>query len=83
MLKKIAGIITLSALTWGGAVAQLKQTKAKKVPTNKIEYNIGLQKSTAQLTFITPMSTDGKSTKDKEYKFSLNILGGITGGINE
>lgn len=82
MLKKITGIITLSALTWGGAVAQLNQPKAKKVQANKIEYNIGLQKSTAQFTFITPMSTDGNRAKDKEYKFSVNILGGITGGIN-
>ncbi len=82
MLKKIAGIITLSALTWGGANAQLKQPETKKAPVNKIEYNIGLEKSIAQLTFITPMSTDGSNTKEKEYKFSLNMLGGITGGIN-
>jgi hypothetical protein len=82
MLKKIAGIITLSALTWGGAEAQLKQPDIKQAPAPKIEYNIGLQKSLAQLTFITPMSTDGSSTKEKEYKISLNILGGITGGVN-
>jgi hypothetical protein len=80
MLKRIAGIITLSALTWGSADAQSKQPK--EAPVNKIEYNTGLQKSTAQFTFITPLGTDGKSTKEKEYKFSLNILGGITGGVN-
>lgn len=82
MLKKIAGIITLSALTWSGADAQLKQPDTKKAPANKVEYNIGLQKSAAQLTFITPISTDGNNTKGKEYKVSLNILGGITGGVN-
>lgn len=82
MFKKIAGIITLSALTWGGADAQLRHADMSKAPTPKKEYNIGLQKSTAQLTFITPMSTDGKDTKNKEYKFSFNILGGITGGVN-
>lgn len=82
MLKKIAGVITLSALTWGGADAQLRHADMSKAPVSKMEYNIGLQKSTAQLTFITPMSTDGGNTKNKEYKFSLNILGGITGGVN-
>ncbi|NDV93922.1 hypothetical protein D0T84_03180 [Dysgonomonas sp. 521] len=49
---------------------------------NKTEYNIGLQKSTAQLSFITPLGTDGQNTKDKEYKFSFNVLGGTTGGVN-
>jgi hypothetical protein len=81
MLKRIAGIITLSALTWGGADAQLRHSDMK-APVSKTEYNIGLQKSTAQLTFISPLSTDGQNAKDKEYKFSLNILGGITGGVN-
>ncbi len=82
MLKKIAGIITLSALTWGGVAAQVKEPKTKKTRANKVEYNIGLEKSATQFTFITPMSTDGSRAKDKEYKFSLNVLGGITGGIN-
>lgn len=82
MLKKIAGIITLSAFTWGGTDAQLKQPGTKEAPAPKIEYNIGLQKSIAQLTFITPMSTDINNAKEKEYKVSLNMLGGITGGVN-
>jgi len=82
MLKRIAGIITLSTLTWGGADAQSKQEEISKIPARKTEYNIGLQKSTAQLTFVTPMSTDGNNTKNKEYKFSVNMLGGITGGVN-
>jgi len=82
MLKKITGIITLSALTLGGADAQTKKEQKDEAPAIKTEYNIGLQKSTAQLTFITPMSTDGSDTKEKEYKFSVNILGGTTGGVN-
>lgn len=82
MLKTIAGIISLATFTWSSAEAQQKQPKAEKAPTPKIEYNIGLQKSTAQLSFVSPLSTDGNSAKDKEYKFSLNILGGVTGGIN-
>lgn len=79
MLKKIASIIALSTITAG-------QLTADNIPEVKLEvpklYNTNLQKSVGQLSFIFPIGTDGNNSKEKEYKLSLNILGGISGGVN-
>ena len=34
------------------------------------------------MSFLYPLSTDGVNSKDYSYNFSLNILGGVTGGLN-
>lgn len=85
MLKKAASLIALSALTVMPIDAQTnKKEVVEKVKTVKVkeEFNTGLEKSLVQLSFLYPLSTDGTRTKDKEYKFSLNMLGGITGGVS-
>ncbi len=34
-----------------------------------------------QVTFIYPLGTDGKNSSNNTYAFSLNVLGGLTGGV--
>ena len=79
MLKKIVGIIALSAITTGSMDAQVQQ---QEVYIQEEVENVGLEKSLMQLSFIHPLGTDGGNSKNKEYKFSLNMLGGINGAID-
>lgn len=81
-LKKMASIIGLSALTLGQAHAQVKQVKQVKTPQKTVVFESALPKSPVQVSFIYPLSTDGAGSRNKEYTFSLNILGGFTGGVN-
>lgn len=84
MLKKTASLIALSTVTLMPLQAQNKELKVKeeKVKEAKVDMNAHLQKSYAHFSFVYPLTTDGANAKEKEYKFSLNMLGGVTGGIN-
>lgn len=48
----------------------------------KAQENESLQSSPAQVTFFYPLGTDGRNSLLSSYNFSLNMLWGITGGVN-
>lgn len=48
----------------------------------KAQENEPLQVSPAQVTFFYPLGTDSRTSLLSSYHFSLNMLWGITGGVN-
>jgi hypothetical protein len=70
MLKKIVSSIASTALIITPAVAS-DITSALRLPT-----------SAANVSFVYPLGTHGKYSKDRQFGFSLNLLSGITGGVN-
>lgn len=78
MLKRIAGIMALTAAT----VAPIGAQEPVQRAAIQDEVNVGLEKTVAQFSSVYPLGTDGLGSKNKEYKFSLNLLGGVNGGID-
>lgn len=59
-------------------VEEIKSTDSDKVESQKQKKDDNI----AQISFIYPIGTDFIYSKDNTYNLSLNIIGGVTGGVN-
>lgn len=81
MKKEIAALMLVLATATVNVdkLAAQEQTQ----PKAKSEKQAGpLAEKPFQVSFISPLGTDGMNSPKNTYKFSLNLLGGVTGGLN-
>lgn len=71
---------TLSAATAIHSVpAKAQRQKSNELKTEEIAVT---EKFPGQISFLYPLGTSGKSSKNTAYNLSVNILPGVTGDIN-
>lgn len=73
MMRKQIVALALALATTTVSTAQVSDTIANNQSHNK---------RPAQLSFIYPLGSDKANSAQNTYGFSLNILGGITGGVD-
>ena len=71
MKKKITILSTLVALVISGFAVEMDSTKTK-----------GQLFPNYQVSFIYPMGTNGYESKDMKVMYSLNLIGGVVGGVD-
>lgn len=82
MKHYIAALLMAGNMAAGNITAQdgsLSDTIASKKNANVAE-NTGIPRKTAQLTFVYPLGTGWIKSPEHIYTFSVNVIGGVTGG---
>lgn len=79
VLKYFAAATLSAATTIHSVPAKAQRQESNELKTEEIAVT---KKIPGQISFLYPLGTSGKSSKNTAYNLSVNILPGVTGDIN-